>query len=569
MPTKTLEAVLKARETVTSALEDIQDSLQETIAATEAARQAFDDLDDELEEVEAELEDVRNDALGASGALTQLNASIEAIEGRDVKLDVDLSTASFEAEWAKLQALALAQPLTVPVRTTDRPGLGPVGINVGGASDSFQEVEASLSRAARQAKNFRASLNDAVDADGGLGTLTKFLEGRAIADGRGRRDLFTRLSDGFDRVRESMQRLASGMPDGDGGGGNFRRAFRRLGGLPGALEALIPTGKGAKAAIVGLVAVLATLGSIIGAVNTAITGLVSTFAVLGGGLLAQAEAVKEAGNLESTMAGLRVVFSNLISDLRRAISPLVESEAALSAFRTVLDGVVGFVNQLAQVGAELAPAVNRMVNSLEVPQQLFVELAEAGRRIMPIFAAALQAILNSLPGVVRWLRELSVRGADLFPVFVKLGAILGELVLAATDLIGAFSPLLNLVADILLAVARFVTGVTRAVSTAVRIVDLLVQKLDAFAFGGTGVLPGSGPTFDELDVDAGFGDSAGPQFEPSAGRTTINQYDYSTTMQPGSVQVDANPQDKARIKGLVNEAIRAANQKKRVQDGGV
>lgn len=537
------------------ALDEVRDSAAEAAASLEPVEDQLSDVRDEALEAGTALRsmpnevdmDVRFTESSIASQIAKVHALVAA--GPPVSFDARFTNSSIAAQIAKTKAMARAAEVEMPVHL-----IGPASRVFGELEGSFDFGGESLEQAGETLEEAGETLGEAADeltdtvTDGGDGD-TGFLQSfshllfalRSGGGGGGGGDGFlSGMPDAFDNLGDAIVGL----------GVNIGPVSTRIGSL--------------KTALIGLALALGLAGIALGGLMTAITGAVSVFAVAAGGLLAQADAVvARFEEVETRMQAFRVILLNLRDDLLAALQPLIQAEGAVETFRAVADGFIQFVSQLAQVGEVLAPVVNRMVRSLEAPEQLFVELAAAGRQLIPIFGDALQFLLDEGPAIVRFFTRLAVLSADLWPILAKLFAVLGMVVLVLVDLLNALSPVLGVIADVIMALSLFVSGIVKVATTIARVIDFLIQKLDRLTLG---VIPGEGPTPEELSLQ--FGASpAMESFAPQQDLTRIEENDYSTTNIIENVNAD--PEDKESLKRIVKDAIAEANAFSRRQQGGV
>jgi len=347
----------------------------------------------------------------------------------------------------------------------------------------------------------------------------------------------------------------------------------------------------AAAAVAALSFALNSIG--IGLILKAIAAIVA-FAGILAGILSNMDGI--IGGAQSAFQGLKsaaqAVFDSLIKMGVPIWNVFISILEALGAFIWPFTDAFGYLaEQLgwASENGEEAFSILGMIGDVlgflvDVTAEFFSSLIGPLSFIADLIYQALYIPTILLIDGFVWLIDLIGKAINWFMKLGPVQQVIDGINAAVQNLIKAWDALMSMVDSVVKFVKNMVEGMVNFIIGLINgFIDMInkvpfvnIEKLSDFSFGGEGDSPASerlagaeasaaearenaGDIMDD-DESRGQDDMAGGQ------QTVINTYEQNNY---NFGDFNMKPEEKARVKGLVQEAIEEANRTKRLRDGGI
>ena len=205
--------------------------------------------------------------------------------------------------------------------------------------------------------------------------------------------------------------------------------------------------------------ILGTISAIGSAALGAATAIITaTFALVGmfaGGLIAQAEQMRDSiAGIETTAEALQEIFSRLKTLFRDALSPIIEVAGASDFFTRIIEGLAVIVNMMAQGVAMLTDEITSMLDALgDKGLKAFGETVAASvyavQTLQDEFVDIMTGLFNATAAVIVFSAEFIDGFTESGSLTKSLGSLLGDLAKTVQNVFQGALPILNAFREIL------------------------------------------------------------------------------------------------------------------------
>lgn len=334
------------------------------------------------------------------------------------------------------------------------------------------------------------------------------------------------------------------------------------------------------------------------------TGILGTLAGLVPTLGSVTTALANLGSALAGMSGTIALLASYTNPVTAAIATIVIALGALLAlftsFGTIMEMITGTLAWAGKVVmAILGPAFNLLLELLDLILAPVYAVADGIKTVLATFSPLIDilqfvgAIIMGVAKALGWVINMAAGVIDFFAgvvyTFTKLPfdllAGVLSLIFGLIDALVQWIMHLEIVQDAIGFVSRlindFVKIMVRGWGRLVQGFEDLINGFIGLVNSGIEAINNAIPFVDPLDkigkVDFNSGESGADVLTGGDAEDGMEEQEKTVTQQfienhqydlSGS-EFNMKPEEKARVKGLIQEAIREANQERRMQDGGV